>query len=126
MDVAFPIQEDLGLDSPVHNHFGSAKMFIIVESESLKVETIENQDLGHSHGQCNPLKAMGQRQVDAAVVGGIGKGALIKLSQSGIKTFRSVGGTIKDNIELMTAGKLTEFSLDMTCAGHGPKGQCIH
>ena len=31
MKVAFPVQDDRGLDSGVYGHFGSARFFLIVE-----------------------------------------------------------------------------------------------
>lgn len=127
MKIAFPSQESLGLDSPVYEHFGSARYFVIVDSATGEVETVENQDLNHSHGNCQPLQALGSRPVDAVVVGGIGRGALMKLHQAGISTYRAVQGRVSENLDLIRREKLPRFSLDHTCAGHGEKkGVCIH
>ena len=125
MKVAFPIQENKGLESQVYGHFGSAENFIIVETQDNTFEDIVNRDQEHAQGQCQPLEALGGKSVDAVVVGGIGKGALFKLNAAGVKTYRAIEGSIQDNLELFKAGRLPEFTLDQTCAGHG-ESKCSH
>jgi len=125
MKVAFPVQENSGLASQVYGHFGSAKNFIIVETQDESFQNISNQNHEHVHGQCRPLDALGRKPVDAVVVGGIGKGALFKLNAAGVKIYRAVEGSIKDNLKLIKAGRLPEFTLNQTCAGHG-ESDCSH
>lgn len=50
MKIAFPTEADMGLDSPVFGHFGSAPNFIIVDSNSGDFESIGKTDLHHAHG----------------------------------------------------------------------------
>ena len=126
MRVVFPAEEDRGVESLVYGHFGSARLFVIVETETSAVETIPNQDVGHEHGQCQPLRALGGSLVDAVVVGGIGGGALGKLQAAGIKVYRGVEGTVNENLGLMESGHLPEFTMDQACAGHGTHGECAH
>ena len=126
MKIAFPSEDDKGEESAVFGHFGSASFFIIVESEDGTVETVVNQDREHMHGNCQPLKALGGEEVDAVVVGGIGAGALRGLQAGGIKVFRGVEGTVNENLKLIKAGRLPEFTIDQTCAGHGSHGGCSH
>jgi predicted Fe-Mo cluster-binding NifX family protein len=126
MKIAFPSQENLGLESSVFEHFGSAHYFVIVDSATDEAEVIENKDLHHLHGGCQPLEALGGKPVDAVVVGGIGRGALTKLDNAGIATYRAVEGTVSENLSLIKGGKLSRFSLYQTCAGHGKNGECIH
>lgn len=126
MRIAFPTNMDLGLDSPVFNHFGSAAFFTICESGSDNVTSLANADLHHLHGQCNPLKALNGTPVDAVVVGGIGGGALSRLKASGVRVFRAVEGTVRDNLALIREGKLPEMNPLEVCAAHGPDGNCDH
>ncbi len=126
MRIAFPCQDDSGAGSTVYGHFGSANYFIIVESENGTVETVVNQDREHVHGRCQPLKALGGVSVDAVVVGGIGAGALRGLQAGGVRVYRGVEGSVKENLTLIKAGRLPEFTFDQTCAGHGPQGGCSH
>ncbi len=126
MKVAFPTQQNLGLASTVYNHFGSAAFFIIADTETGVFEGVVNPDKDHVHGQCQPLKALNGKPADAIVVGGIGKGALQKLISAGITVYKAAEGTVSQNLEQIKAGKLIEFNMDFTCAGHGPDGECSH
>lgn len=119
MKIAFPTNENLGLDSQVFNHFGTAKIFVVVETESNEMEVIENKDLNHEHNKCQPLKALGGTKVDAVAVGGIGGGALNKLKGAGIKVYKTEKGLVKDFLEQIKAGKLSEFNPLHICGGHG-------
>jgi predicted Fe-Mo cluster-binding NifX family protein len=125
MKIAFPVQEDLGLQSPVFSHFGSAPFFVVVDIHGREAEVLANQDLEHKHGSCQPLAALGA-PVDAVVAGGIGGGALVKLRAAGIKVYRGMEGTVQENLEMIRAGRLPEFAPDHTCAGHGPGEPCAH
>ena len=115
MKIAFPAQEDAGLDSPVFGHFGSAQYFILVDTDADTVTAVENPERVHLHGQCQPLKALAGNPVDAVATGGIGGGALRKLNQAGVRVLRSVEGSVADNLELVKSGKLEEFSPFNTC-----------
>jgi predicted Fe-Mo cluster-binding NifX family protein len=125
MKICFPTVNLEGLESQVYGHFGSAPGFIIVDTESKVVEEISNKDLHHAHGMCQPLKALGGREVDAVAVGGIGMGALTKLQAQGIRVYRGTEGSVGENIDLILNKKLPEFSAEFTCAGH-TGGGCAH
>jgi len=125
MKVCFPTETLHGLDSVVYGHFGSAPGFVIVDTGKMSVEEINNNDLHHMHGMCQPLKALGGFKVDAVVVAGIGMGALMKLQAQGIKVYRGAEGTVQQNIDLIQDGNLPQFSEEHTCAGHSGGG-CAH
>jgi predicted Fe-Mo cluster-binding NifX family protein len=129
MKIAFPTMEDLGLDAPVHNHFGSAALFVIVDSDDDSFEVQANPDQDHEHGKCQPMAALGGTRVDAVVVGGIGGGALRKLAADGITAYRAEAGSVAHNLERFKGNGLTAFTVDMTCGGHvqiGDLGGCGH
>jgi len=125
MKVAFPVEEDRGLESAVHGHFGSARYFVVVDSRSRTAQVLANQDAGHQHGSCQPLAALGT-PVDAVVAGGIGGGALAKLRAAGVRVYRGLEGTVLENLEMIDTGRLPEFLPEHTCAGHGPGEPCSH
>ncbi len=126
MKVGFAVQGNEGVKSKVYDHFGSAPVFIIVDTEGKDVATVNNRDLHHVHGACNPIKALDGKSVDAMVIGGIGAGALMKLQNEGIRVFRAVEGNVSENLELLKSGKLPEFAVSMTCAGHKDGHECVH
>lgn len=126
MKVCFPVKNVQSLESEVYGHFGSAPVFILVDTETKEATTITNSDQHHAHGMCSPLKALGGHEIDCLVVGGIGGGALMKLNQAGISVYMAMGLTVKDNLDLMNAGRLPVFQPGHTCAGHYAAGGCSH
>lgn len=126
MKICFPVQKDDGLDSAVYNHFGSAPVFMVVDTNTNSIASISNGDQRHAHGACNPMKALDNQKVDAIVVGGIGAGALSRLNQMGIAVHRSQAETIRGNMALFTTQGLPVLSLQSCCSGHGKDGGCAH
>lgn len=118
MKVCIPVKENKGGESTPYNHFGSAPCFIIYDTDSKEIKTIENGDLNHAHGMCQPLKALSGEKVDVVLVEGIGAGAINKLKRQGIKVCKAVGGTIEENIKLLKEDKLAEFSINNICSNH--------
>lgn len=128
MKIAFPVVENKGLESDVHGHFGSAPYFVFVDLDTGAVEIFENPDQDHQHGACNPMAALGGRQVDGVVVGGIGGGALKKLNADGIVVYRAIEGTVGENARMIKSGNLPIFEPDQVCGHHhGVQiGGCAH
>ncbi len=126
MKVCFPVVKAEGSESKVYGHFGSAPVFIVVDTENNNVSLINNNNQHHAHGACNPMKALNDQTVDAIVVGGIGAGALSRLNQLGIKVFQAQAQTVRENIQMLKDQNLPEFTLQHTCAGHGHGGGCGH
>ena len=126
MKIAFPTQEDRGLDSPVYGHFGTAGFFVITDDSGTVAKTVANADRDHLHGQCQPVAALDGNTVDAVVVGGIGGGALRKLKAAGIRVFRAVEGTVSENLDLIRSEQLPEYEMKHTCAGHIGGQGCAH
>ena len=119
MKICFPVETNEGLESSVFDHFGSAPMFIIVNTETNGVEEINNEDMQHSHGSCSPLKALGGKMPDAIVVTSIGGGALGRLNQLGMKVYRAEGDSVAECLAALALDELPEFTPEQTCGGHG-------
>ena len=119
MKLCFPIQEDNGLASEIFEHFGSSPKFLIYNTEKKEIYVLENQDMEHLHGNCNPMRALSGHVVDAVIVGGVGAGALKGLNNLGIRVYQTAKGDIQAHIDLYQKKKLTETTLMHTCGGHG-------
>lgn len=126
MKVSFPVQNNEGIDSKVYNHFGSAPLFVVVDTETNVLGIINNRDQHHVHGACNPIKALDGQKIDVVIVGGIGGGALSRLNQAGIKVYRAQMQTIKENLAMFSSQSLTELTLQDCCGGHSQGGDCAH
>lgn len=118
MKVCIPVQENKGMDSIAYGHFGSAPFFLIYDLEKGETKAIKNGDLHHEHGMCQPLKAIGGEAIDAVLAGGMGAGAIMKLSNMGVKVYRASNDTVQKNIELLKENKLEELSIDNSCSHH--------
>ena len=124
MKICFPVASNQGAASQVYGHFGSAPAFVVYDTETKTVEAVDNQDSEHEHGQCNPIKALADMQIDAIVVGGIGRRAIDKLNAMGIKVYQSAQETVQANIEHIENHSLSELAIDQACSGHA--GGCSH
>ncbi len=119
MNICIPIVEDKGLQSQVNGHFGSAPLFLIVDTETLSTRAIVNKDMHHAHGMCQPLAALSNEKLDAIVVGGIGMGALNKLRAAGIKVYMGKQTTVEQVVAEFKAGTLNEVTPQTACSHHG-------
>ena len=119
MKVCIPAATDAGLSSTPHGHFGSAPYFVVYDMGSDTTEVLSNSNQHHTHGACQPLSALGGRDVDAVVVGGIGAGAIVKLNASGIRVYRAGDGSIEDNVKALREGVLIELTPETGCQQHG-------
>ncbi len=126
MRLCFPVLENNGMNSEVYGHFGSAPLFIVVDTEKSEVSSIINKNQIHEHGACNPVMALNGETVDGIIVAGIGGGALMKLNQNGIKVFRAEKPTVRENVKLFNTQALPQFTMQHTCAGHSEGGGCSH
>jgi predicted Fe-Mo cluster-binding NifX family protein len=126
MKICFPVQKDEGIDSTVYDHFGSAPFFVIVDTDTDGLSTINNRDQHFTPGTCNPMKTLDAQKVDAIVVGGIGAGALARLNQMGIIVHRSSAATIRKNMTMLVWQKLPTLTLQGCCCGLSDDGRCAH
>ena len=96
------------LDARVDPRFGRCEYFLIVDTETMEYETIENenaQSRGGSGIQAGQLIA--QKDVKAVLTGNCGPNAFQALSAAGIEIFTGVDGIAKEVIERFTNGELT-------------------
>ncbi len=119
MKICIPVTEDKGTASPVSRHFGSAPLFLIVDTESGACRTVPNRNLHHSHGVCAPLSSLAGEGIDGMVVGGIGMGAMAKLGAAGLQVFLSEHATVEETLAAFRAGALKIMSPEMACGRHG-------
>lgn len=122
MTICIPVVADRGLESPVCEHFGSAPLFLIVDTESKACRAIPNNNAHHAHGMCMPLNALQGERLDGIVVGGIGAGALMKLLAAGIQVFLSQSPTVGETVDAHKAGQLRTVAPGMACGGHHGHG----
>lgn len=119
MKICVPVIEDRGLESEMSAHFGSAPLFLVVDSETAEVRAIPNRDVHHGHGMCRPLASLAGERIDGVVVGGIGRGALAKLRAASISVYLGDRPTVGEAIAAFRSGELREVTPESACAHHG-------
>lgn len=118
MLVCIPITRNEGLQSPVSPHFGSSPLFMMVDTASGACRAVENRDLHHEHGMCQPLRAVQGEQLEAVVVGGIGAGALAKLQAAHVQVFLSGLPTVEATLAALRSGTLRPMTPALACGHH--------
>lgn len=119
MKICMPTMGNGGMNEKVHDHFGSAKFFTTYDTESKELNVIENANEHHTHGACQPLKAIGGQGIDVVLTSGIGANAIRKINAGGIKVYKLEGNTVEEAIQKFEAGELKEMASDQACQGHG-------
>lgn len=119
MIICIPTIGNEGQAARVHDHFGSAPFFALCNTETGETETVDNGNLHHAHGMCQPLAVFADRKIDAVVCGGMGARAVQKLNAGGIRAYRALPGTVAEILAQFAAGKLPEITAKNSC-GHHP------
>ena len=119
MKICIPSGQNNDVKSFAYGHFGNAPFYIIFDTERKEYETVDNNHSNHGHGQCNPIKALDDRKVDAVVVGGMGPRALSILSEYGIKVFRAdINCRVEEIINDWGKINLRELTMNDACSHH--------
>ena len=99
------------LDSQVDPRFGRAAYFVIVDTETMDFEVIENDNVSAGGGAgTSSAKVIADTGADAVLTGNCGPNAQRTLSAADVKLYTGLTGTVSEAIELYKAGKLTEAS----------------
>jgi predicted Fe-Mo cluster-binding NifX family protein len=122
MKACFAVERQEGLDSVLCRHFHGTPAFVIVDTESGCIGGLENRDINHSLGSCNPVVAMGGNRVDAVAVPGMGLPALMRLHAERIGVYLAIAKTVGENLALLKAGSLRPLSSREACCGFRGQG----
>ncbi len=128
MRIAFPVKADNGLDSIVDEHFGVAKLFVIVETDTMTVTVKANQKLKEGGAACKTTVLGKKADVDAVVTNCIGDGSQRNLASANVKVYQAQKPTIKENLALMENNELKLFHMFDLCQNKKNKkeGDCGH
>ena len=107
------------LDSNLDPRFGRTAYFIIVDSETMAFEVVENsQNFNLPQGAgIQAGKTIADHHIDALITGHCGPKAFKVLQNAGIKIMTGARGKVKDAIEQFNKGEL-EISAEADVEGH--------
>jgi len=99
------------LDSELDPRFGRAQYILIVDTDGLDVEAIENPSISAGGGAgVQTSQMVADRGAEAVLTGNCGPNAFRTLSAAGIQVYTSLSGTVRSVIQTFTEGKLTPIS----------------
>lgn len=99
------------LDSAVDPRFGRCAYFLIIDSDTLAFETIENSSraLGGGAGVQSAQLVAG-KGASVVLTGNCGPNAFQAFGAAGIQVITGVGGNVREAVELFRSGKLSASS----------------
>lgn len=99
------------LDAQVDPRFGRCQYFVIVDSDTLEFEAIENPNMGAMGGAgIQSGKLMVEKGVQAILTGNVGPNAFQTLSAAGLQIITGVTGTVKEAIQRFNSGQFQPVS----------------
>ena len=94
------------LDAQVATNFGRCQYFIIVDSDTLEFDAIENPNIGlMSRAGIQSGQMMADRGVQAILTGDVGPNSFQTLSAAGIQVIAGVHGTVREAIRGFNSGQ---------------------
>lgn len=117
MKVAISVQGN-DLNATVDPRMGRARQFLIVETESLAYEVLENPNTGASGGAgIQTAQLLASKGVQAVITGNCGPNAFATLQAANIQVYIGASGTAQQAIERYQQGQL-QLASQPNVGGH--------
>jgi predicted Fe-Mo cluster-binding NifX family protein len=112
-----------GLEAQVDPRFGRCANFLVVETDTLDFEVIENTNASVGGGAgIQSAQRMADLDVKAVLTGNCGPNAFRTLEAAGIEVVTGVGGTVQEAVDQHKAGSLTPDQSPNVGSHFGTKG----
>lgn len=127
MRIAFSVDADQGMESPVSSHFGRCPYFVLIDMDGEKVKglsTIPNPYF-HNHQPGDIPDFIHHQDAQTIVSGGMGRRAYGFFQQRGIQVATGAKGQVAGALQDYMDGTL--FKGQPTCGGsqhHHSGGEC--
>lgn len=107
-------------DALVDKRFARCPYFIIVDTDKMDFQTMENEHKAKSHG-VGPqvVQTLSETDVDAVIAGNVGPNGYRTLNAADIKVYKG-SGKVSEVVEMFKEGELEELE-DQTVQGHWEK-----
>ncbi len=110
------------LESEIDPRFGRCSTFLLVDTETMEKEVIQNTSESSAHGAgIGAAQTVARLGAKAVITGHVGPNAHMALSGAGVDIYTIAHGTVKDGIEKLMKGKLVKTG-SPTVGGHFGQG----
>ena len=110
--IVIPVEDKLGLEAHVAQHFGRAPYFAVVEldekGQAVNVKTEPNTS-EHVGGTGHPHDSLLAFKPDIIIAFAMGPGGLQSFQNAGVTVLKAVDATVKETLNSFKAGKLAEL-----------------
>lgn len=115
---------DRSLESQVDPRFGRCQYFLIIDTDTMAFEAIQNVSAGAMSGAgIQAAQAIAEKSVKVLIAGNVGPNAHQVLSSAGIRIMTGASGTVREAVESFKRGLLREAtSAGRMRAGMGGAG----
>jgi len=111
-----------GLASDVDGRFGRCNYFVIVDTETMELESIDNQAQRAIGGAgVEAAQTLASTDTEAVVTGNVGPNAYSALSSAGIEIYTGATGSVTNAISEYKEGKLRKTEKSTTRGGRGKR-----
>lgn len=117
-----------GLDAEIDERFGRAAYLLIIDSDSLSVEVLDNSE-NNSAAQGAGIQAatqVSEKGVGAVLTGSCGPKAMSVFSAAGIAVFTGQSGNVREAVKRYKQGKLTPADQANVGEKYGMSGPGMH
>jgi predicted Fe-Mo cluster-binding NifX family protein len=100
-----------GLDAAASPVFGRCPTYVLVDTDTMQCESVENPAVGASGGAgIQAAQFILERGAQAVVTGNVGPNAFGVFQVSGVEVYLFGGGTVREAVEAYKAGQLHPVS----------------
>lgn len=105
------------MDSQLDPRFGRAAAFIVVDTETMDFEAVDNSGSAAAGGAgISAAQLVADKDVGAVITGNVGPNAMNVLKAANIEIYRGSAASVKDNVNQFIKGELDK--INTTVAPH--------
>ncbi len=110
------------LESEIDPRFGRCSTFLLVDTETMEKEVIQNNSESSAHGAgIGAAQTVARLGAKAVITGHVGPNAHTALSGAGVDIYTVAQGTVKEGVEKFVKGELVKTG-SPTVGGHFGQG----